>query len=44
MRGKGAYVDLTGPDFTQNSSGGVHLVIVEDFDRKPSCTVSDTSV
>jgi hypothetical protein len=41
---KGSIVNLTGPDFTQNGSGGVHLVIVEDFDRKPSYTVFDTTV
>ncbi len=41
---RGSVVNLTGPDFTQNGSGGVHLVIVEDFDRKPSYTVFDTSV
>jgi hypothetical protein len=41
---KGAYVNLTGPDFTGNGSGGVHLVIVEDFDHKPSYTVFDTTV
>jgi hypothetical protein len=41
---KGSQVNLTGPDFTQNGSGGVHLVIVEDFDHKPSYTVFDTSV
>jgi hypothetical protein len=40
----GSYVNLTGPDFTQNGSGGVHLVIVEDFDHKPSYTVFDTTV
>ena len=41
---KGSFVNLTGPDFTQNGSGGVHLVIVEDFYHKPSYTVFDTSV
>ena len=41
---RGAYINLTGPDFTQNGSGGVHLVIVEDFDHKPSYTVFDTTV
>jgi hypothetical protein len=41
---KGAFVNLTGPDFTGNGSEGVHLVIVEDFDHKPSYTVFDTSV
>jgi hypothetical protein len=41
---KGSFVNLTGPDFVQNASGGVHLTIVEDFDRKPSMTVFDTNV
>ena len=41
---KGSFVNLTGPDFTQNGSGGVHLVIVEDFYHKSSYTLFDTSV
>ena len=41
---KGATVNLTGPDFTGNGSGGVHLVIVEDFDHKPSYTLFDTEI
>lgn len=41
---KGSFVNLTGPDFMQNGSGGVHLVIVEDFDHKSSMTVFDTNV
>jgi hypothetical protein len=41
---KGSSVNLTGPDFTRNGSGGVHLVIVEDFYHKTSYTVFDTTV
>lgn len=41
---KGAYVNLTGPDFVQNVSGGVRLTIVEDFYNQSSYTVFDTNV
>ncbi|MFA5268248.1 MAG: hypothetical protein WC379_09760 [Methanoregula sp.] len=41
---KGSFVNLTGPDFMQNASGGVHLTIVEDFYHKTSMTVFDTTV
>jgi hypothetical protein len=41
---KGSFVNLTGPDFIRNASGGVHLTIVEDFYHKSSYTVFDTTV
>lgn len=44
MNEKGSSVNLTGPDFMQDASGGVHLVIVEDFYHKSSYTVFDTTV